>query len=61
MFLQLSKLTLDDLKVKKNVVTTSTPQQVNWEKPPVSWLKLNVDGSCHGNPGSTGGGVVIRD
>lgn len=29
-----------------------------WESPPAEWVKLNIDGSCSGNPGSCGGGVI---
>lgn len=31
------------------------------EKLPIGWMKLNVDGSCRDNPGSFGGGEIIRD
>lgn len=34
---------------------------VPWRKPIASWVKLNVDGSCVGNPWRFGGGGVIRD
>ncbi|CAI9765398.1 unnamed protein product [Fraxinus pennsylvanica] len=34
---------------------------VSWRKSTVGWVKLNVDGSCVGNPGPCGGGGVIRD
>ncbi|KAJ0103257.1 hypothetical protein Patl1_03683 [Pistacia atlantica] len=34
---------------------------VYWRKPAEGWIKLNVDGCCWGNPGSCGGGGVIRD
>jgi len=35
--------------------------QVRWIKPPLSWYKLNSDGSSLGNPGRVGGGGLIRD
>ncbi|OIT27277.1 putative ribonuclease h protein, partial [Nicotiana attenuata] len=36
-------------------------QIVYWQKPPVGWVKLNVDGCSKGNPGPAGGGGLIRD
>lgn len=32
-----------------------------WQRPPEGWFKLDCYGSCSGNPGSSGGGGVIRD
>ncbi|XP_019259768.1 PREDICTED: uncharacterized protein LOC109237833 [Nicotiana attenuata] len=32
-----------------------------WHKPPTGWVKLNIDGCSKGNPGSAGGGGLIRD
>lgn len=34
---------------------------VVWNKPLASWLKLNIDGSCNGNPSSCRGGGIIKD
>ena len=34
---------------------------VKWDRPGIGWMKLNTDGSSLGNPGSAGGGGVIRD
>lgn len=31
-----------------------------WSKPPTGWLKLNCDDSCRNNPGSSGGGGILR-
>ncbi|XP_019266683.1 PREDICTED: uncharacterized protein LOC109244105 [Nicotiana attenuata] len=36
-------------------------QAVWWKKPDRGWVKLNVDGCSKGNPGSAGGGGIIRD
>ncbi|XP_042505477.1 uncharacterized protein LOC122082041 [Macadamia integrifolia] len=35
--------------------------EVIWCKPPLTWSKINIDGSSMGNPGRAGGGGVIRD
>ena len=32
-----------------------------WSPPPVSWAKLNVDGSFNPDDGTTGSGMVLRD
>ncbi|XP_042499702.1 beta-glucosidase 18-like [Macadamia integrifolia] len=37
------------------------PLEVHWCKPPLNWVKANVDGSSLGNPGRAGAGDVIRD
>ncbi|WMV46065.1 hypothetical protein MTR67_039450 [Solanum verrucosum] len=34
---------------------------VIWNKPPVNYCKLNTDGSALANPGSIGGGGILRD
>lgn len=34
---------------------------IAWEKPPDSWVKINVDGAAQGNPGNAGMGGLIRD
>ncbi|KAH9294029.1 hypothetical protein KI387_040766, partial [Taxus chinensis] len=33
----------------------------SWSPPPLGWLKLNTDGVAKGNPGASGGGVILRD
>uniref|UniRef100_A0A2C9W0H6 RNase H type-1 domain-containing protein n=1 Tax=Manihot esculenta TaxID=3983 RepID=A0A2C9W0H6_MANES len=32
-----------------------------WQPPPQGWMKLNVDGSCLGNPGPASAGGLLRD
>ncbi|KAF2289543.1 hypothetical protein GH714_037031 [Hevea brasiliensis] len=32
-----------------------------WHPPPEGWVKLNVDGSCLGNPGDASAGGLLRD
>ncbi|KAF2322315.1 hypothetical protein GH714_011106 [Hevea brasiliensis] len=32
-----------------------------WQPPPEGWVKLNVDGSCLGNPGDASAGGLLRD
>ena len=34
---------------------------MSWTKPPEGWFKLNSDGASAGNPGSAGGGGLLRD
>ncbi|XP_042954692.1 uncharacterized protein LOC122291110 [Carya illinoinensis] len=34
---------------------------IYWFKPAEGWVKINVEGSCRGNPGTCGGGGVIQD
>ena len=45
-------------KPNKNLRTNI---QVKWTKPPVGWLKLNMDGFAVGNPGIAGDGGLIRN
>ena len=35
--------------------------QVRWNRLPMGWFKLNADGASFGNPGTAGGGGLIRD
>ncbi|XP_043714767.1 uncharacterized protein LOC122663131 [Telopea speciosissima] len=35
--------------------------EVKWKHPPPGWLKLNIDGSSLGNPGSSGLGGTFRN
>ncbi|GLJ52216.1 hypothetical protein SUGI_1110640 [Cryptomeria japonica] len=45
---------LPKLSVKKG-----NRKHIRWKASPMGWLKLNLDGACHGNPGVSGFGVVI--
>ncbi|KAG2696624.1 hypothetical protein I3760_07G066400 [Carya illinoinensis] len=40
---------------------TQKAHSIVWVKSPTVWWKLNVDGSCRGNPGHCDEGGVIRD
>ena len=42
---------------KKSVL----PRWVAWSRPPIGYVKLNIDGSSLGNPGHSGVGAVFRD
>ena len=42
-------------------VRTQVLELVKWDRPEIGWMKLNIDGLALGNPGSAGGGGVIRD
>ncbi|XP_042495078.1 uncharacterized protein LOC122074317 [Macadamia integrifolia] len=37
------------------------PLEVHWCKPPINWIKINVDGSSLGNPGRAGAEGISRD
>ncbi|KAI9191517.1 hypothetical protein LWI28_009422 [Acer negundo] len=52
---------LQDLQIDPPVQRLRRHRLVAWQRPPAGWFKLNCDGSCRGNPGSSGGGGVIRD
>ncbi|XP_057976044.1 uncharacterized protein LOC131163466 [Malania oleifera] len=60
-------LSTQDIKVLSTleipIITSKaqTPCVVRWGNPRVGSVKLNVDGSCRGNPGTCGVGGVIRD
>ena len=47
--------------INEKLNTTHRSIQVRWTKPPLSWHKLNLDGSSIGNSGRAGGGGLIRD
>lgn len=63
-----SVLVLREVRSLAAALTTSLPGSkvvrpiaVYWHFPPPAVLKLNVDGSVLGNPGSAGAGIVLRD
>ena len=35
-------------------------RSIRWERPFCNWFKLNTDGSALGNPGTAGGGGILR-
>ncbi|CAA6657157.1 unnamed protein product [Spirodela intermedia] len=41
--------------------TWTTVRSVRWTPPRAGQWKLNVDGASQGNPGSSGGGGILRD
>ncbi|XP_040998661.1 uncharacterized protein LOC121244564 [Juglans microcarpa x Juglans regia] len=52
---------LNDLEVPIVPVKKRVPKCIKWWRPSAGWVKLNIDGSCQGNPGNCGGGGVICD
>ncbi|CAA6655179.1 unnamed protein product [Spirodela intermedia] len=42
-------------------LTWTTVRSVRWTPPRAGQWKLNVDGASQGNPGSSGGGGILRD
>ncbi|XP_040995994.1 uncharacterized protein LOC121242162 [Juglans microcarpa x Juglans regia] len=54
-------LLLDEFRLDRPAMSTRKEKLVNWLKPPRGWIKLNCEGSCRGNPRSSGGGGIIRD
>jgi ribonuclease HI len=52
---------LRSLNCPVNYVKKRKVQLISWKKPAGQQLKLNVDGSSIGNPGSAGGGGILRD
>ncbi|CDP11300.1 unnamed protein product [Coffea canephora] len=55
------ELVHSDLLLRLTPRERMLPRLVVWEKPPDGCVKLNVDGSSLGNPGSSGAGEVLRD
>ncbi|KAF5447640.1 hypothetical protein F2P56_033179 [Juglans regia] len=52
---------LQAMEVPFKISSERSPRIIYWQRPPEGWVKLNVDGSCRGNPGPSGGGGLIRD
>ena len=52
---------LNDLNLEPPSVAVQKCMLVGWIKPPCGWVKLNCDGSARNNPGSSGGGGILRD
>lgn len=51
----------DAMKEIKNQTQYSADLQVRWKKPPVGWVKLNVDATFNRETKSMGLGCVLRD
>ncbi|KAK2647950.1 hypothetical protein Ddye_015439 [Dipteronia dyeriana] len=61
---QLNKQDLDllnELNLEMSRLVSRKCQLVTWSRPPSGWIKLNCDGSCRNNPGSSRGGGILRD
>lgn len=46
--------------LEAKIKTPKTIVPVGWEKPPMGWMKLNLDGSTLGNSGRVGRGGKIN-
>lgn len=47
--------------INSKLTCSHTNMKANRLRPPVSWYKLNWDGSSLGNPGLAGGGLIWND
>ena len=47
------------LGINGKQIRAKTKIQIRWHQPPLSWFKLNTNGSSLGNPGLAGGGGLI--
>lgn len=56
---QSEELLLKNLDISPVVSHERPFRVVKWTKPTICRVKLNVDGSCLGNPGMTSGGGVV--
>ncbi|KAK2649746.1 hypothetical protein Ddye_017235 [Dipteronia dyeriana] len=61
---QLNKQDLDllnELNLEMPRLVTRKCHPVTWSRPPSGWIKLNCDGSCRNNPGSSRGRGILWD
>nr|POE87207.1 putative ribonuclease h protein [Quercus suber] len=49
------------LGINGKQISAKTKIQVCWHQPPLSWFKLNTDGSSLGDPDLAGRGGLIRN
>ena len=48
--------------VKESPRSHASPKpQLRWERPPVGWMKLNIDGSFDSSAEKGGVGAILRD
>lgn len=52
---------LKALNLEMSKIIGQTCRLVKWSKPLLLWIKLNCDGSCRHNPGSSEGRGILHD
>lgn len=55
------RLALSKMKTVRGHPSTAPDEDINWSKPPVGWVKINVDGSTKFGEGRARVGCVARD